>query len=775
MEFTYFLTCMSRYLWLVREEDRFPAVTIASEVLDIWNKANIPSLTSRHIQGKVLKLYEDFRFLNNHISFMTQEKKKIWFLPKLESFKSSLPELFDLLPQEQYICNAIARTQIPYGKEEKSLYLDQKDKKFEMTLGGVDSKWAKMQAKRIKRRQQEENRVQHETDRVLQETVPSTSQIDDAIEPEGDIEVLEDEYEWHAPGTRIEKQKVIMTRQKQKNFDAFGEVKVVTENEWTVRDSYLNIHPEIFDLLINSMAKANLTANQALQSAQIFASHYLKVTWYLEGEANALKKKAEKEGKEPPDYRYVLPCHSTLCRRRRLYALYGEMKIGETILKANVVTQHGDSTTRSVVGKVFTAPLTIDHNLTVSLPIVELKFETADDVARLYHLYYQRLQILTGKPATEIFSKVDAIMTDSASEMNKFIPILREYVGSSHDPHHLKCAQHSVLGFAEAMLKCISAIENNIGPSKLYGASNCHDKSNVTKSTIVAILKLISPQYRQKPYNLKEEFDALLNEAPDVVNEIERGFEFSPRKNYAKAHRSCRFDALPRDATIVNFHWQDLKRLVDRVASRNDLIIFIRTMLECDFVKIAIMSFALMGIHLIEPYLDLVSNASHTELQEVFKNLFSEMQAFAHKTSGRSLTQSTECAFPSLRPYFERVRGNKVYVNEWIQVLQADIDALNEGNFETLCQLLVLQTNQCAITLERQRGPAYFPKNGEATAEDVSRVPPEKLKMMPATNILSENSLGILDRLLSILGNNVQCASDYMLIRSAGHMILWYW
>jgi hypothetical protein len=163
---------------------------------------------------------------------------------------------------------------------------------------------------------------------------------------------------------------------------------------------------------------------------------------------------------------------------------------------------------------------------------------------------------------------------------------------------------------------------------------------------------------------LKEEFDALLNEAPDVVNEIKKGFEFCPRKNYAQAHRSCRFDTLPRDATIVNFHWQDLKRLMDRVASRNDLIIFIRTMLECDFVKITIISFALMGIHLIKPYLELVSNASHIELQEVFKNLFTELQAFAHKTSGRSLTQSTEGAFPSLRPYFERVKGNKVYVNK---------------------------------------------------------------------------------------------------------------
>ena len=51
------------------------------------------------------------------------------------------------------------------------------------------------------------------------------------------------------------------------------------------------------------------------------------------------------------------------------------------------------------------------------------------------------------------------------------------------------------------------------------------------------------------------------------------------------------------------------------------------------------------------------------------------------------------------------------------------------------------------------------------------RVPKENLESMLVTNILSENSLGHLDHLLSVLGNKVKCASDYMVIRSAGNMI----
>jgi hypothetical protein len=89
---------VERYLWLEREEVRNPAVTITYEVLEIWNKANIPCLTLKYVQGKVLKLFQDFRFLNKFITCMTQEKKRLWFMPKFESFISSLPELFDLLP-----------------------------------------------------------------------------------------------------------------------------------------------------------------------------------------------------------------------------------------------------------------------------------------------------------------------------------------------------------------------------------------------------------------------------------------------------------------------------------------------------------------------------------------------------------------------------------------------------------------------------------------------------------------------------------------------------
>jgi hypothetical protein len=167
---------------------------------------------------------------------MTIAKFKKSFMLGFEAFLSSLTELFYLLPQEQFLSNAIARCRVPYGKEEQSLYSDQKNKVFEMTIGGIDSIWSKMQAKRLERQRQEEARVQRDADQMLEETVASTSQINDAIEPEGDIEVLQDEYEWHAPGTGMETQKVIMTRQRQKHLDACGEVPLVSKNEWKVRD-----------------------------------------------------------------------------------------------------------------------------------------------------------------------------------------------------------------------------------------------------------------------------------------------------------------------------------------------------------------------------------------------------------------------------------------------------------------------------------------------------------------------------------------------------------
>ena len=296
-------------------------------------------------------------------------------------------------------------------------------------------------------------------------------------------------------------------------------------------------------------------------------------------------------------------------------------------------------------------------------------------------------------------------MGDSAKEMNDFLAIVGQNLQSTHLPYRLKCVLHTILGWTETEIKVISALEQSIGPDKLYGESRCHDASNVSKSTINAILKLISPQFQHKPYNLKKEFDILL---------VELG---GNTKNLAFALRSHRFGALEMAAAIVIHHWDEIVILCEKAENRNDLIIFCRTTMECVFVKIVILSFALIGLFLIEPYRELVSSSNHLDLCQSFPNLFSDLAR--SKVVANGIINFSPDAIPSLATSFKKVIEKKVYANQVVESLQVTVDSLDDNSLETLRNILALISHYCAITLQRQRGEEYdFAANKEPNSSN---------------------------------------------------------
>ena len=337
--------------------------------------------------------------------------------------------------------------------------------------------------------------------------------------------------------------------------------------------------------------------------------------------------------------------------------------------------------------------MTVGKNLQLSLPVHKLEFETADDVANVFKLNYDWMAVLTGHEAKDVYQSTHAFMTDSASEMGTFQPLLQEKLLSDHQPFGLKCVQHTVTGYTETMLKAISGLEQEIGPEKLYGTANCHDKSNVTKETIVAVCKLISPQYQNKPYSMRPEFEVMLSENGGL------------KKNDSFSFRNHRFGCLSKAAAMILYHLDDVVHLCDHVESRNDLIIFIRTMLDCEFVKHVIIALSLVGLHLIEPFTELVSTSNHLELQVAFKSLFKDLQKSGQVANG--VFNFSKAAIPSLQSLLEKVIEKNVYPNHWLDVLQVQIDSLDDGGFETVSHVVGLFAHHCAATLQHQRGEAY--------------------------------------------------------------------
>ena len=96
------------------------------------------------------------------------------------------------------------------------------------------------------------------------------------------------------------------------------------------------------------------------------------------------------------------------------------------------------------------------------------------------------------------------------------------------------------------------------------------------------------------------------------------------RPNDAFSLRTHRFGAVEKAASVVLFHWDDMIHLCERVDNRNDLILFLRTVMECEFIKNMIIALALWGIHLIEPFVEMVTTSNHEELQVQLPALFPE-------------------------------------------------------------------------------------------------------------------------------------------------------
>ena len=677
---------------------------ITSELTAVWKKANIPTIAKKNIRDKVERLVGVYKKLSSYKN--TEKVKQKWFVDSYAKLTKDMPDVFDIKASDSYILAHSKELPVPYGDMEQAFYLDQISKAFTMGIGGVDKRWmqededrrAAQQRTEAKRRRLEERRALEQiksgtgcasTDDIDAAIGMDTSQVtcaDESVD-DNDDDVVAADFE-----------RYIMTRSRKRRLDECGEVQMAKDLNLRVRKSYHKIYNRVYDFLIKFMSVASASNRQAILAAKFFVDCMFGVKWLTQEEANHEKKKIEDEGKKiPPDfYHNVLPSDTALDRMRDQYARATQRGIGELILgleEDQAVTQHGDSTTRSMTGKIFTSPLSIGKNCHFSLPIQKLNFETKEDVAQVYATQYEMFSALTGQPASAFFDRMTSFMHDSATEMEQFMSVLQTKVSSNHKPYQLKCVMHTCLGFTETEIKVVSALEQTIGPDKLYQSANCHDKTNVSKSVVNAVLKLISPQFQQKPYNLKAEFDILLSESGDG------------QKNDAFPLRSHRFGALERASAVVLYHWDQILILCEKVENRNDLIIYVRTTMDCSFVKHIILCFALIGLFLIEPFCELVTTSDHLDLCRLFPSLFSDLKK--PKDVANGILRFSSDAIPTLKPYFDKVVEKQVYPNRWLKSLQDEIETLDDDGLETVRNVLALFSFHCGDTLQRQRGREY--------------------------------------------------------------------
>uniref|UniRef100_A0A8D8XUC3 Uncharacterized protein n=1 Tax=Cacopsylla melanoneura TaxID=428564 RepID=A0A8D8XUC3_9HEMI len=111
-----------------------------SEVLLFWEKAKIPTRQSQHCVSKLEKLYEEWRALQKSRLRVQSTRQK----EKVEAFKSSLEDLFDIAHQD-----ALAIMKV---EEDKQFLLQQRQKGRPGSMIGVDLKLLRAEERRERRK-----------------------------------------------------------------------------------------------------------------------------------------------------------------------------------------------------------------------------------------------------------------------------------------------------------------------------------------------------------------------------------------------------------------------------------------------------------------------------------------------------------------------------------------------------------------------------------------------------------------------------------------------
>ena len=74
-----------------------------------------------------------------------------------------------------------------------------------------------------------------------------------------------------------------------------------------------------------------------------------------------------------------------------------------------------------------------------------------------------------------------------------------------------------------------------------------------------------------------------------------------------------------------------------------------------------ITALALIGLHLIEPFIELVHSSNHLDLLQDLPSLFSDLRN--HKDFAKKSIQVSECAFPTLKVHFESALKKGIFLS----------------------------------------------------------------------------------------------------------------
>ena len=416
------------------------------------------------------------------------------------------------------------------------------------------------------------------------------------------------------------------------------------------------------------------------------------------------------------------------------------------------ITASIDSTTKRGVGQFATQGLQIGKNCPVPLPLMSICGETTEEVALQVDHGMEILAACSGTTAKEVYKKVDVHMTDSVGHNKGIAKELATLYDLDEPAGQIFCGSHTTLGFSNAMNKKVSVIETDMKVEQvlknfMVGMELDSKNGSLAGQALDMCLKLVAPEYSHKMWNYYKQFTHYLEQKEVKVTLF--------------AYKDQRFGCLSRAAGVLLFNLPYLEQfLTSNPQINNRLACLVRELLDLPYLKVVYAVFAVVGIHIIEPFYSktIDKQSTHSTLKEYYTILYNDLGKTA-----------SEKFFALDVPVLDSVSDDMFsgVLSSYGEVVVTAIKDAAEENISDCVSLLNLCLPELRTVLARQRRdyglsqeyPAEFPVFDQCSNIDDT----------PVNNIAMERQCGTVDYRLQKL-RTLQAVSRSMILAKAAEL-----
>ena len=697
------------------------AGVILSELLhEHWVFCNIYTTRLRHIQTKILKLYADF------ISLLQTRKSRrnANYEIKVADFNKQCQGLFDIFCEHAHRRKHLENEYgVKMSQHEWDFLEDQRNMRLMYCDNFVDRKWEKT----MQRRRYDQNTLEKMRSDVLVDKIHDVLSDNDECELENYTEKSSDD-ESHSDdtdrtsGNQCKKRKLEIHRSPDK-IDGFP------EHSFHIRESIRKVRPTVYETMDKLKSQYHMSTRQAEAAIVVVGNKLFARKWKFHSESDSIDLD-------------TLPAQKNVRMVGKSLEVLALAEIVNEIVNSDentVVTYSDDGSKKQGVGSFSVQGLTV-NGVYRALPTLQIASESRENLAALKIAILDILEASSSVERTSIFEKLDFVITDQTAHNFNVENIVATTLHTDHIPDHLFCNVHPSLMFNRVITQIWSDIENAIGRDKIYSSFLVNATSNsstVTQQALDCITRLVGHAFDHKSWNKAKEFDA----------------HIAPKKNKILRLQEERFNRLTITCAIVLYHLDDVELFLEKFEHvTSQLACIVRCFMDLYFLKVLYCAGAIIGLHLVEPFLSLTtsSKTTYAKLIPAFNTLYEDLI----KTEASKLL-NIDC------PAFQFVSQDRFdeskYDSDICDALKNNINGIEEEIKSVLEMILP----KIAEGFKKQKGNIFGFGDDENSDQALSKMNVQKLEHAPIHNLNAERSVGFINYELHRRGaKQLSCASS---------------